>query len=136
MKFIFLLSFLFSSCASKPQQPVCPEASVTVSIPKSEADKIQGNVTPFLTDAMITEEYSQITQSSSWRFSKMATDSVYYLIGLREGDSIYKTNLGPQSNFMNLVSDLSGIPSGTTNCLYIRAKDNTERVVKILVEKK
>ena len=54
----------------------------------------------------------------------------------REGDSIYKTNLGSHTNFMNLVSDLSGIPSGTTNCLYIKAKDNTERVVKVLVEKK
>ena len=135
MKYFFLLSFLFS-CASKPQPPVCPDATTTVSVPKLEADKIQGNVTPFLTDAKITEEYSQDTQTSIWRFSKMPPDSIYYFIGLREGDSIYKTNLGTHTNFMNLVSDLSGIPSGTTNCLYIKAKDNTERVVKVLVEKK
>ncbi|MBA2406282.1 MAG: hypothetical protein H0V66_16010, partial [Bdellovibrionales bacterium] len=66
----------------------------------------------------------------------MPTDSVYYLIGLREGDIITKTNLGAQTSSINLISDLTGIPSGTTNCLYVKSKDNSEHVIKVQVDKK
>ena len=136
--FLFLVpSFLFYSCASRPLPSVCPDASVTVTIPKSEANKIHGHVSQFLTDAKITQLKNEDgTESSVWRFTNMPEDSIYYLIGLREGDAIYKTNLGPQTNSINLISDLSGIPSGTTNCLYVRSKDSSEHVIKIVVEKR
>lgn len=135
MRFLFLL-ILISSCASKVIQPVCPDATTTVNIQKVEADKIRGNVSSFLTDAKIIQEHTDEGKNSLWRFSNMPPDSVYYLIGLREGDAIYKTNLGLQTSGINLISDLSGIPSGTTNCLYIKSKSNTESVIKILVDKK
>lgn len=138
MKLILFLSplFIFFSCASKPPPIVCPDASVTVTIPRTEANKIHGHVSQFLTDAKITQEHGDEGQNSVWRFTNMPDDSVYYLIGLREGDAIYKTNLGPQTSSINLISDLSGIPSGTTNCLYVRSKDNSEHIIKIVVEKK
>jgi hypothetical protein len=138
MKLFLLIAplFLFYSCASKPLPPVCADATVTVTIPKSEANKIHGHVSHFLTDAKITQIKNEDgTESSIWRFTNMPDDSIYYLIGLREGDAIYKTNLGAQTSSINLISDLSGIPSGTTNCLYVRSKDNSEHVIKIVVEK-
>lgn len=137
MKFsLVLLSFILISCASKPQAPVCPEATETVTLPRKEADKILGNVGPFLTDAQITQEHGNEGASSVWRFTNMPSDSVYYLVGLREGDAIWKTNLGEQKSSINLISDLAGIPSGTTNCLYVRDMEKKERVIKVLVEKK
>jgi hypothetical protein len=135
MRCIFLL-FLISSCASKPVPSICPDATVTVNLPKVEAEKIRGNVARFLTDAKIIQEHTDEGENSLWRFTNMPPDSVYYLIGLREGDAIYKTNLGLQTSGINLISDLSGIPSGTTNCLYVKSKNNTESVIKILVDKK
>ena len=139
MKLFLLLvsSFLFYSCSSTPLGQVCPDASVTVTIPKSKANKIHGHVSQFLTDAKITQVgIEDGTESSVWRFTNMPEDSIYYLIGLREGDAIYKTNLGAQTSSISLISDLSGIPSGTTNCLYVRSKDNSEHVIKIVVEKR
>ena len=133
--FILILSLLFS-CASRPRPPDCPDATETVTIPKEEAAKIQGNVSQFLTDARIRQVFDSENKTSVWRFSHMPENSVYYLIGLRDGDSIYQTNLGPQTSSINLISDLSGIPSGTTNCLYVKSADNTERIIKILLEKK
>jgi hypothetical protein len=135
MRFLFLFIFI-SSCASKPPASVCSEATTTVNIPKTEADKIRGNVSRFLTDAKIIQEHTDEGKNSLWRFTNMPPDSVYYLIGLREGDAIYKTNLGLQTSGINLISDLSGIPSGTTNCLYVKSKNNTDSVIKILVDKK
>lgn len=135
MRCIFLL-LLMSSCASKPFTSICSDATVTVNIPKAEAEKIRGNVARFLTDAKIIQEHTDEGKNSLWRFTNMPPDSVYYLIGLREGDAIYKTNLGLQTSGINLISDLSGIPSGTTNCLYVKSKTNTESVIKILVDKK
>jgi len=129
---IFLLVF---SCSSRPTLPICPEATETVTLSKVDAAKIQGKVSQFLTDAQITQLHDE-EGGSFWRFSNMPSDSIYYQIGLREGDSILKTNLGPQSSSMNLLSDLAGIPSGTTNCLHVRSKENKDRVIKIKIEKK
>lgn len=134
MKFLIAL-LLISSCSTKPVPSICTDATVTVNLPKAEAVKIEGNVSRFLTDAKIIQEHTDEGKNSLWRFSNMPEDSVYYLIGLREGDAIYKTNLGMQTSGINLISDLSGIPSGTTNCLYVKAKDNSDRVIKILVIK-
>lgn len=138
MRLILLLSIslILFSCASKPLAPICPEGQVTVTIPKAEAEKIRGNVSQFLTDAQITQEHAEEGKNSLWRFTNMPSDSVYYMIGLREGDAIYKTNLGTQTSSINLISDLSGIASGTTNCLYVVAQDKTERVIKVLVDNK
>lgn len=137
MKFsLLVLTFILMACASKPEAPACSDATQTVFLPRKEADKILGNVGPFLTDAQITQEHGEEGASSVWRFSNMPSDSVYFLMGLREGDAIWKTNLGEQKSSINLISDLAGIPSGTTNCLFVRDQDNNERVIKILVEKK
>ena len=137
MKFSFLLLSLFLvSCASKPEAPICPDATETVVLPKKETDKILGNVGPFMTDAQITQEHGNEGASSVWRFTNMPSDSVYYLIGLREGDAIWKTNLGEQKSSINLISDLAGIPSGTTNCLYVRDEKQAERVIRIKLENK
>jgi len=138
MKLIILFSlfFVLFSCASKPLAPICPNATESVIIPKVEALKIQGNVSQFLTDAQITQEHGKEGESSVWRFTNMPRDSVYYFIGLRDGDAIYQTNLGPQTSSINLISDLSGISSGTTNCLYVRSKENLDRVIKVVVDKK
>ena len=136
MKLILILISLFAfSCASRPDLPICPEATETVTLSKTDAAKIQGKVSQFLTDAQITQQHDE-RGASFWRFSNMPSDSIYYQIGLREGDAILKTNLGPQSSSMNLLSDLAGIPSGTTNCLHVRSKENSVRVIKIQVEKK
>lgn len=133
--FLILISLLVFSCASRPDLPVCPEATETVTLAKADAAKIQGKVSQFLTDAQITQQHDE-DGGSFWRFTNMPSDSIYYQIGLREGDAILKTNLGPQSSSMNLLSDLAGIPSGTTNCLFVRSKENTDRVIKIQVDKK
>lgn len=133
--FLILISLLFFSCASRPDLPICPEATETVTLSKADAAKIHGKVSQFLTDAQITQQHDEVG-GSFWRFTNMPSDSIYYQIGLREGDAILKTNLGPQSTSMNLLSDLAGIPSGTTNCLHVRSKENTDRIIKILVEKK
>ncbi len=132
---LFILSF-FISCASKPMQPICPEATDYIVLTQKQADLIQGNVSHFLSDAKIREEHSQESGKSIWRFSNMPEDSIYYLIGLREGDAIYQTNLGPQTSSLNLISDLSGISSGTTNCLYVQSKVHSNRVIHIKVEAK
>ena len=131
-----LIFFLISSCATKPQSTPCTEATEVVKISKAQAKKIEGKVSQFLSDARITQEHTSDGQASIWRFTNMPSDSVYYKVGLREGDGIYKTNLGPQTNSINLISDLSGIPSGTTNCLYVLGKDKTERVIQIELEDK
>ncbi len=132
---LFLFPFLLLfSCASKVPPNFCPEATVTVTIPKKQANKIFGHVSQFLTDAKIAFESGSEGQEGIWRFTNMPTDSIYYMIGLREGDAIVKTNLGNQSSSINLISDLSGIPSGTTNCLYVKSKANTEHVIKILMD--
>jgi hypothetical protein len=137
MKIFLMLSLLVAiSCASKPKAPVCMEATTEVTLKKSEADKIQGNVTPFLSDAQITQEQNEDGASSIFRFSNMPEDSIYHGIGLRSGDAILKTNLGPQTTVFNLISDLSGIPGGTTNCLWVQDKDKNVRVIKIILEKK
>jgi len=132
---LFCLSGFFS-CASKPLDPVCPDATEHIVLSPKEASLIQGNVSQFLTDAKIREEHDQENGKSIWRFSNMPTDSVYFLIGLREGDAIYQTNLGPQSSSLNLISDLSGIASGTTNCLYVRSKNHSLRVIHVDVPRK
>jgi hypothetical protein len=137
MKLIIILLnlFCFFSCASKPTAPVCPEATEHIVLSQKNASRIQGNVSQFLSDAKIREEHDQETGKSIWRFSNMPEDSVYYVIGLREGDAIYQTNLGSQSSSLNLISDLSGIASGTTNCLYLQSMNNSLRVIHIKVEK-
>jgi uncharacterized protein (DUF2164 family) len=135
---IFLLISLSAliSCASKPQAPICPEATTEVTLKKSEVVKIQGNVSQFLTDAQITQEHNQESAESIWRFTNMPADSVYYQLGLRDGDAVTKTNLGVQSSSINLISDLSGLATGTTNCLWVMDKDKHQRVIKVSVEKK
>lgn len=133
---LFLFPLFVFSCASKAPPHFCPDATVTVTIPRKESNKIFGHVSQFLTDAKITFEPGSEGQDGIWRFTNMPTDSIYYLIGLREGDAIIKTNLGNQSSSINLISDLSGIPSGTTNCLYVRSKLNSDHVIKIVVDKK
>jgi hypothetical protein len=138
MKTFFLLcclSCLFS-CASKPLDPVCPNATEHIVLSPKDASLIQGNVSQFLSDAKIREEHDQESGKSIWRFSNMPPDSVYFLIGLREGDAIFQTNLGLQSSSLNLISDLSGIASGTTNCLYVRSMDNSLRVIHVDVGRK
>ena len=137
MKIFLLFPLLFAiSCASKPKAPVCKEATIEVTLKKSEADKIQGSVTPFLSDAQITQEHIDEGEASIWRFSNMPADSIYHEIGLRSGDAIVKTNLGVHTTVFNLISDLSGIPSGTTNCLWVQDKDKNVRVIKVIVAKK
>lgn len=137
MKLIYLLSLVFlCSCASAPKAPVCPEASTEIKLTRAEADKIQGNVSQFLTDAQITQEHNEEGAGSIWRFTNMPTDSIYYKIGLREHDAVYQTNLGTQTSSINLISDLSGIASGTTNCLWVMDKDRNVRVIKVTLEKK
>ena len=134
--FLALTLFFLFSCSSAPKDPICPESSSSVLLTKHQADKIQGNVSQFLTDAEIKQEHNQQDGISLWRFSNMPSDSIYYHIGLREDDAIYKTNLGVQTSSINLISDLSGIASGTTNCLWVMDKDHRMRVIKLLVEKK
>lgn len=137
MKISLLITlFALISCASKPQKINCPEAATQITLKKSEAKKIQGNVSQFLTDAQITQEHNKEGDGSIWRFTHMPSDSIYHQIGLREGDAVTKTNLGVQNSSINLISDLSGIATGTTNCLWVKDKQNTERVIKVLVEKK
>ena len=136
MNYILLLSLLLTSCATKPGPAVCPDASETVSITKEVADKILGKVGPFMTDAQITQEHGEAGATSIWRFTNMPSDSVYYRIGLREGDAIWKTNQGVQKTSINLISHLAGIPSATTNCLYVRDRHQAERVIKIKLEEK
>lgn len=137
MKIFLSAVLLFAvSCASKPLPPVCPDATSTVKLKKSDADKIQGNVSQFLTDAQITQEHNQEGAGSVWRFTNMPSDSVYYRLGLRDGDAITKTNLGPQTSSINLISDLSGLATGTTNCLFVTSRDNSTQIIKVLVERK
>ena len=138
MKTLLLLFCLscFFACASKPLDPVCPDATEHIVLSQKEASLIQGNVSQFLSDAKIREEHDQESGKSMWRFSNMPTDSVYFVMGLREGDAIYQTNLGPQSSSLNLISDLSGIASGTTNCLYVKSKSHSLRVIHVDVGKK
>lgn len=137
MKISLLITLVFlTACASKPKAPVCPEATTEISLTHSDAKKIQGNVSQFLTDAEIKPEHDQASATTIWRFHNMPSDSIYYKIGLREGDALTKTNLGPQSSSINLISDLSGLATGTTNCLWISDKDKNERVIKVVLEKK
>jgi hypothetical protein len=137
MKIFLMLPVLFAiSCASKPLAPACLGATTEVTLKKSDADKIQGNVTPFLSDAQITQEHIDEGEGSIWRFSNMPADSIYHEIGLRSGDAIMKTNLGVHTTVFNLISDLSGIPSGTTNCLWVQDKEKNVRVIKVIVAKK
>lgn len=133
---LILLAFLISACASKPKSTPCTEATSTVVLKKADAEKIQGKVSQFLTDARITQELNEKGDKTLWRFTNMPDDSVYYLVGIREGDALTKTNLGEQSSTINLISDLSGIASGTTNCLYINTKENKNHVIKVDLEKK
>ena len=137
MKLFSLLLVLccFISCASKPVQPVCADATENIVLSQKQAGLIQGNVSKFLSDAKIREEHSQESGKSLWRFSNMPEDSIYYVIGLREGDAIYQTNLGLQTSSLNLISDLSGISLGTTNCLYVQSRDNSRKVIHIKVQK-
>lgn len=131
-----MLPLLFAiSCASKPPAPPCTEATTEATLKKTEAEKIKGNVTPFLTDAQITQEHVEGGELSIWRFNNMPSDSIYHEIGLRTGDAISKTNLGPQTTVFNLISDLSGISNGTTNCLWVQDKDKNLRVIKVVLEK-
>lgn len=139
MKKLFFASltiFILSACASKPISTPCTDVTETVTLSYSEARKIEGKVSQFLTDAQIVQEHTDEGTNSLWRFTNMPSDSIYYKIGLKEGDGIYKTNLGMQTNSINLISDLAGIPSGTTNCLYVQAKNKSERVIKILLDDK
>lgn len=131
---LFLLLIL-ASCASKPKLSLCPEVTEIVELRKKEVSQIQGNVSRFLSDAQITQEHSTDGKSSLWRFKNLPRDSVYYLLGLREGDAITKTNLGEHNSSTDLISDFSGIPSGTTNCLYVLSKHNSMRVIKIKLKK-
>lgn len=137
MKIFLPMILLFAvACASKPHPPICPEATTSVVLSKAEATKIQGNVSQFLTDAQITQEHNQEGAGSVWRFTNMPSDSVYYHLGLRDGDAITKTNLGAQTSSINLISDLSGLANGTTNCLYVEGSDKSLRVIKVMLEKK
>ena len=138
MKLFSLLFILccFISCASKSVKPVCLNPTEHIVLSQRQAGLIQGNVSKFLSDAKIREEHSQESGKSLWRFSNMPEDSIYYVIGLREGDAIYQTNLGAQTSSLNLISDLSGVASGTTNCLYVQSRDNSLRVIQIKIEKK
>ena len=133
---LLFIIFCFVSCASKPIMPICSEATEHIMLSQKQADLIQGNVSQFLSDAKIREEHDQESGKSLWRFSNMPEDSIYYVIGLREGDAIYQTNLGSQSSSLNLISDLSGIASGTTNCLYVQSRDHSKRVIHVKVDKK
>ena len=133
---LLFIPFYFFSCASKPIVPVCSQATEHIMLSQKQADLIQGNVSKFLSDAKIREEHSQESGKSLWRFSNMPEDSIYYVIGLREGDAIYQTNLGAQTSSLNLISDLSGVASGTTNCLYVQSRENSLRVIQIKIEKK
>lgn len=135
LSFIILLFFI-TSCSTRPKSKPCIDATENVTLTKSEATKMEGKVSQFLSDAKITQEHTEDGKVSLWRFTNMPTDSLYHQIGLREGDGIYKTNLGEQTNSINLISDLSGIPTGTTNCLYVRARDKSERVIRIQLDEK
>ena len=134
--FPLIIIIFLSSCAARPKSMPCTDATDNIRLSKSDAKKIEGKVSQFLSDAKISQEHMNDGKSSLWRFTNMPTDSIYYQIGLREGDGIYKTNLGPQKNSINLISDLFGIPSGTTNCLYVQAKDKSERIIKIQLDEK
>lgn len=131
-----LLILSITSCATRPKSRPCTDATEDVRLTKLEAKKIEGKVSQFLSDAKITPEHTEDGKVSLWRFTNMPTDSLYHQIGLREGDGIYKTNLGEQTNSINLISDLSGIPTGTTNCLYVRARDKSERIIRIHLDEK
>jgi hypothetical protein len=132
----FILILSITSCSSRPKSVPCTDATEDVRLTKSEATKMEGKVSQFLSDAKITQEHTEDGRVSLWRFTNMPSDSLYHQIGLREGDGIYKTNLGEQTNSINLISDLSGIPTGTTNCLYVRARDKSERVIRIQLDEK
>lgn len=134
--FYVLLIFSISSCANRPNSKICTDATEDVRLTKSEVKKIEGKISQFLSDAKITQEHTEDGRTSLWRFTNMPSDSLYHQIGLREGDGIYKTNLGEQTNSINLISDFSGIPSGTTNCLYVRARDKSERIIRIHLDEK
>lgn len=131
----FLIVLLLSACATRPESTPCSDATSTVSLKKADAEKIQGKVSQFLTDARITQELDEKGNKTHWRFTNMPDDSVYYLVGIREGDALTKTNLGEQTSTINLISDLSGIASGTTNCLYLNTKENKNHVIKVVLEK-
>ena len=134
MKYLFVFIVLFS-CATRRLPPACPEATETTTLSKKAAASIQGKVSSFLTDAQISPERSRDSELTLWRFKNMPEDSVYYTMGLREGDAITKTNLGEQKSLMNLISDLSGVATGVTNCLYVTAKDQSQRVIRVELKK-
>lgn len=137
MKIFLLITLVFlTACSSKSKVSICSEATTTVSLTHSDAKKIQGNVSQFLTDAEIKPEHDQSSATTIWRFHNMPSDSIYYKIGLRDGDAVTQTNLGPQSSSINLISDLSGLATGTTNCLWVTDKDQNQRVIKVMLEKK
>jgi len=122
------------SCAHPPKSEECKNPTQEVTLTKAQAEKIQGKVTQFLSDAKVTGE--PVGEGSlMWRFTNMPNDSIYHTIGLREGDAVYKTNLGEQKSSLNLISDLSGIATGTTDCLYVKTKTNTDKIIHITTEK-
>lgn len=132
MKLIPLILLIFSfSCSTKPRPSDCKGATETVKLTEAQKKRIQGNVSQFLSDAEITQETIDEGKRSIWRFRNMPRDSVYYLLGLREGDAVYKTNLGEQKSSITLISDLSGIATGTTDCLYVKTKDDAVKIIKI-----
>lgn len=131
-----ILVLSITACTTRPKSRPCTDSTENVRLSKSEAKKMEEKVSQFLSDAKITQELTEDGKVSLWRFTNMPNDSLYHLIGLKEGDGIYKTNLGEQTNSINLMSDLSGIPEGTTNCLYVRARDKTERVILIQLDEK
>lgn len=124
------------SCAQTPKSEECKNPTQKVTLTKEQAKKIQGKVSQFLSDAKVTGEPSQSGESIVWRFSNMPDDSIYHTIGLREGDAVYKTNLGEQKSSLNLISDLSGIASGTTDCLYVKTKENTDKIIHVTVDER
>ena len=133
MKLVVLLSFMLS-CAHAPKSEECKNPTQEVKLTKSQAEKIQGKVSQFLSDAKVTGEPLGEENKFIWRFTNMPEDSVYHEIGLRNGDGVYRTNLGEQKSSLNLISDLSGIASGTTDCLYVKTKENVEKIIHIQLE--
>lgn len=128
---------LLASCASKKETKIssCSEATKTVTLSKKHAEMLNKSAGPFMSDARFSQEHDEQGISSVWRLKNMPTDSIYHFFGLENDDAILKTNLGVQTNSLFLVGDLQGIPRGTTNCLYVKSKDNVKSVIKIVLEK-
>lgn len=130
MRLLFLL--ILFSCATPPKPVVCPDATVWVALSKDQLKRGKGNVLPFMTDATIKSETDE-EGLTIWRLSNMPSDSIYYHLGLREGDGVYKTNLGEETNPMEFISQLASIPSGKVNCLYVRPKEGSSLVIKLML---